>query len=300
MPEFETREIAPERVAFGRLRCREICDEDRASVAALLARGFGCAPAFWQTALARLASHEPPKGLPRYGYLLESAGVPVGALLLIFSTVEENGRPALRCNVSSWYVEPGFRAFAPLLVARALRHRDATYINLTPAPQTVPILRAQGYREFCRGRFFAFPVFGRSILHARVETNASFEAAGTLSNFDRQVLDQHSSYGCLSLVCIGGGETFPFVLAVRRRAGVPVAALLVYCRSLETFRLCAGALGRHLARRGIFCIMVHANAALADVPGFFRHTKPIYYVGDVQPRPGNLAWSECAMFGVRP
>jgi hypothetical protein len=46
--------------------------------------------------------------------------------------------------------------------------------------------------------------------------------------------------------------------------------------------------------------MLHANGPLADVPGFFRRTTPIYYIGTEPPRPGNLAWSECAMFGVRP
>jgi hypothetical protein len=255
---------------------------------------------FWHSALARLACHEPPLGLPRYGYLLENAGAPVGALLLIFSEIEENGKPALRCNVSSWYVEPRFRAFAPLLVARALRHRDATYINLTPAPQTLPILKAQGYREFCTGRFFAFPAFGRPLLDANVATYRSAGAMVALGDFDRHVLGRHASYGCLSLVCTRSEEAFPFVFALRRRAGVPVAALLVYCRSLEEFRLCAGALGRDLARRGIFCVMLHANGPLADVPGFFRRTTPIYYIGDAPPRPGNLAWSECAMFGVRP
>ncbi|HEY3777252.1 MAG TPA: hypothetical protein VGL35_04275 [Rhizomicrobium sp.] len=298
MPEACTIDTAAEAASSGHLRCREIRGEDRGAVAALLAKGFGCAPAFWLNALGQLARHDPPANLPRYGYLLECGGTPVGALLLIFSEIEENGKSALRCNVSSWYVEPRFRAFASLLVARALRHREATYINLTPAPQTLPILKAQGYREFCTGRFYAFPAIGRPRRRARVIDTE--EAMPELGEFERRVLRQHAKFGCLSLVCESGGDTYPFVFAVRRRAGVPVAALLVYCRALEEFRLCAGDLGRHLARRGIFCVMLHANGPLADVPGFFRRTTPIYYIGDAPPRPGNLAWSECAMFGVRP
>lgn len=295
----DTKETAREAAPLD-LRCREIRDDDLSAVAMLLARGFGCAPGFWHTALARLARHRPPEGLPRYGYLLENAGRPVGTLLLICSEVEEGGKPARRCNVSSWYVDPGFRAFAPLLVARALRHRDTTYINLTPAPKTLPILKAQGYREFCTGKYFAFPAFGPRLLNAQVRAHDCAEAMTALGEFDRHVLEEHAVYGCLSLVCTFGSDAYPFVFALRRRAGLPVAALLVYCVSLEQFRLCAGALGRHLARRGIFCVMLHASKALADVPGFFRRTIPTYYIGDSPPRPGNLAWSECAMFGVRP
>lgn len=284
----------------GGLRCREILDADRGPVAALLARGFKCSSDFWFGALAQLAERDSPAGLPRYGYLLERAGEPVGALLLIFSEVEEDGSSAIRCNVSSWYVDPEYRPFAAMLVSRALKHREATYINLTPAPQTLPILKAQGYREFCAGRFIAFPALGRPLARARVERFQSATAHPLLGDFDRRVLHEHVAFGCASLVCSNDVQAFPFVFALRRGAGLPVAALLIYCRSLDEFRLCAGSLGRHLARRGIFCVTLHANGPLADVPGFFRRTTPTYYIGAAPPRAGNLAWSECAMFGVRP
>ena len=96
------------------LRCRQIGEADIAAVAALLGRGFpNRTRQFWSDALARLTRREPPPGFPKYGYLLESGEVPVGALLLICSTMREDGRLATRCNLSSWYVEPSFRAYAP-------------------------------------------------------------------------------------------------------------------------------------------------------------------------------------------
>src|SRR5262249_37175189 len=66
-----------------KLRCRQIDEPDIEAVASFLARGF---PAhdrgFWLDAFARLTKHGPPPGFPKYGYLLESDRVVVGAILL--------------------------------------------------------------------------------------------------------------------------------------------------------------------------------------------------------------------------
>ena len=109
---------------------------------------------FWLRALraaARAASRR--RRLPQYGYLLESGGVPVGAILLICSTMPGRARPpAVRCNLSSWYVEPDSAAYAPLLVSQALRHKHVTYLNVSPAPHTWPIIEAQGFRALLRRR----------------------------------------------------------------------------------------------------------------------------------------------------
>jgi hypothetical protein len=295
--------IAPPALAkeTGRLRCREIVDGDRDAVASLLARGFQCRREFWETALTRLARHDVPACLPRYGYLLDCAGVPVGALLLVFAETEEGGRTILRCNVSSWYVERDYRAFAGMLVSSALRHRQATYVNLTPAPQTIPILKAQGYREFSAGRFLAFPALARPVSGARVEIlDAESADRGDLSGFEARLLRTHAMFGCLSVVCMIDGRTFPFVFSLHRSRSLVRWALLAYCSSLDDFMLCAGALGRHLARRSIFCVMIHADAALPGIPGVYLRVRPTFYRGPSPPRPGNLAWSECAMFGVHP
>ncbi|MGH6878105.1 MAG: acyl-CoA acyltransferase [Rhizomicrobium sp.] len=291
----------PELPKRGRpLRCREITDDDLGAVATLLARGFNCERSFWLNALAQLSEHETPAQLPRFGYMLECAGAPVGAILLIFAEDEESGARTIRCNVSSWYVEPAWRAFAAMLVSSALRHKHVTYINLTPAPQTVAILKAQGYREFCTGKLLAFPVLARRLDGGRVdELRPSHNVQCDLSDFDLLVLRRHSAFGCISLVCNVGGKTYPFVFSLRRWGPVPLAALLIYCREIDDFQLCAGALGRHLAGRGIFSVMLHANGPLRGVPGLFRHTTPTFYRGTAPPRLGNLAWSECAMFGVR-
>ena len=141
------------------LRCRQIAESDIPAVAALLARGFHHRnQQFWLRALAQLTRREPPPGLPKYGYLLESGGVAVGALLLICSMVRTDGTAIPRCNLSSWYVEPTFRTYAALLVSQALRHKNVTYLNVSPAPHTLPIIEAQGFARYCDGVFIAVPM----------------------------------------------------------------------------------------------------------------------------------------------
>ena len=89
-------------------------------------------------AFAQLRRHATPAGLPKFGYLLESDGRVVGAVLLICSLVRDGDQDVPRCNLSSWYVDAAFRAYAPMLVSRAMRHKDVTYVNVSPAPHTRP------------------------------------------------------------------------------------------------------------------------------------------------------------------
>src|SRR5205823_4624665 len=103
---------------------------------------------FWIRALNRLKAHPTPPGCPKYGYLLECRGAPVGVLLLISSAIDANGNTRIRCNVSSWYVEPAFRSYAAMLVSHALKYKHVTYFNITPNRSTLPILEAQGYVRY--------------------------------------------------------------------------------------------------------------------------------------------------------
>jgi hypothetical protein len=45
-----------------------------------------------------------------------------------------------------------------MLVSRALRHKDVTYVNVSPAPHTRPIIEAQGFARYCDGIFVAVPM----------------------------------------------------------------------------------------------------------------------------------------------
>jgi hypothetical protein len=136
----------------------------------LLWTGFGGRRdrSFWRQAVERLAERTPPAGYPRFGYVLESDGRLLGALLVIASEFAEAGRSSIRCNVSSWYVAPEFRLYAPMLAQQVLRRREATYVNVSARKQTWPLLEAQGCIAFARGSAIALPLLARTRGPARV------------------------------------------------------------------------------------------------------------------------------------
>ena len=184
------------------------------------ARGFpNRTRQFWSDALARLARREPPPGFPKYGYLLESGDVAVGALLLICSTMRDGGRLATRCNLSSWYVEPAFRAYATLLVSQALGDKDVTYINVSAAPHTWPIIEAQGFSRYCDGVFVAVPMLKDLFGGAGVRVFDARTRAGRRASMpsEQEILQHHAEHGCISLWCATRGTRLPVRFPAARR-----------------------------------------------------------------------------------
>lgn len=285
-----------------KIRCREITGGDIDAVADLLTRGFpGRTRAYWLAGLQRQASRAVPDGYPRYGYVLEAAGAVVGVLLLMYSGTAGAGEPALTCNVASWYVDPQFRNQASLLSGVALKHKHVTYLNVTPAPPTWPILEAQGYKRYCNGLFFAVPALSRGGGPVSA-ISANSPRPDDLPASEFELLQRHAGYGCLSLVCQTPQGAMPFVLAPFRirkgRIGLP-AMQLIWCRSIDDFVACARTIGRHLMMRGKPLVVVDANGPIAGLAGFYSEARgQKYYRGPNPPRLGALADTEFALYGL--
>jgi hypothetical protein len=99
-------------------RIREISESDIDAIADLLTRGFvHRSREYWMRGLRRQGARPLPPDTPRYGYLLENEGVPVGCLLMIYSRTTLDGEMTTCCNVSSWYVDPAFRNTAALFAS---------------------------------------------------------------------------------------------------------------------------------------------------------------------------------------
>src|SRR3984893_4726121 len=153
-----------------KIRCREIRESDIDAVADLLTRGFaGRARDYWIQGLRRQAAREVPSGYSRFGYMLDHDGTPVGVLLLIYSFRDAGGEAAIHCNLSSWYVEPAYRNYAPMLTKIAQRHKHVTYLNISPATWTWPIIETQGFSSYCKGLFFSIPALSRAAAGTSVE-----------------------------------------------------------------------------------------------------------------------------------
>jgi hypothetical protein len=287
-----------------KLRCREISETDLDAVADLLTRGFvSRSREYWTQGLRRQAAREVPEGYPRFGYVLDNDGIPVGVLLLLYSSKLNGNDTAIRCNLSSWYVEPVFRNYAPLLTKVAQRHKEVTYLNISPATWTWPIIEAQGFNSYCSGLLFSIPALSRVKSGTSVETISPYtRAVEGLADAEVALLTRHARYGCLSLVCRSPTDgPFPFILMpmrIRRGWIAPPAMQLVYCRDIAEFTECAGAIGRALIGRGKISVILDANGPVAGLTGIFSRARGRkYFKGPHRPRLADLTDTELVLYG---
>lgn len=276
---------------------REIEDRDLDGVVAALLRGFPHRPrAFWERGIARLAARPKIDGCPRYGMLLAQGDRPVGVALMLYSEVPGDP-PQIRCNLSSWTVDPAFRMHAPLLVGPALKRRDVTFTNLSAAPHTWRTIEAQGFRPTSSRQALAWTAVAARHEPARV----SADPRGWAGLPEARLLDDHHGYGCTVLVVEASDGPHPFVtVPVRLRSGrlrVPLAQL-IYSRDLSSFARFAGVIGRRLLGLGALGVVMDGDLAPGSVPVWrgFRQVRH-YAKGPHSPRPGDLSYTERAIFG---
>lgn len=285
------------------IRCREIGEADIDRVADLLTRGFsGRSRYYWMQGLRRQAAREVPQGYPRFGYMLDNDGTPVGVLLLLYSLRATCGEMTVHCNLSSWYVEPAYRNYAPMLTKIAQRHNEVTYFNISPAIWTWPIIEAQGFRSYCRGLFLSVPALSRTAPGTTVEiVPADATAVEGLACDDVELLTRHAAYACLSLVCRNASGVFPFILLpMRIRQGLiaPPAMQLIYCRDIADFVGCAGAIGRLLLRQGMVSVLLDANGKVPGLVGLYTEKRGRkYFKGPHRPRLADLTDTELVLYG---
>jgi hypothetical protein len=287
-----------------RIRCREITETDLNAVADLLTRGFvGRSRDYWMQGLRRQAEREVPAGYPRFGYMLDQDGLPVGVLLLLYSFRADGAETTIYCNLSSWYVEPAFRNYAPLLTKIAQKNKEVTYINISPAHWTWPIIEAQGFSSYCSGLFFSFPLLSRAERGMSVEIVApDTRAIKGLPVSEVDLLARHAQYSCLSLVCrTAEGEALPFILSpVRIRRGwiAPPAMQMIYFRDIADYIRCAGAIGRLLLRHGKISVLLDSNGAIPRLIGLYTQARGRkYFKGPHRPRLADLTDTELVLYG---
>lgn len=282
--------------APARVRCRQIAEADLGAVADLLTVGFPARTrGYWTRGLERLRARQPLEDHPRFGYMLECDERPVGAVLLIFS--ERDG--GVRCNVSSWYVDPDFRSFAPMLTSAAMKLKHVTYVNTSPAEHTRPILKARDYVCYSDGQFAALPALSHPGRDWRVRDFNATDARHRML-CEAELLERHAQDGCTVLVCETPDGPEPFVLIPRHIFYSPLRLMqLVYCRDTQAFARAAGPLGRALLKRGIGGVILDANGFVPGLVGFyFRGKQPRYYRGPAAPRLNDLAFTEAVVFGA--
>lgn len=291
-------------VIHTKVRCREITESDVDAVADLLTRGFaGRSRNYWIQGLRRQAFRPVPEGYPRFGYMLDNDGSPAGVLLLIYTARREGDEAAIQCNLSSWYVDPAYRNYAPLLTKIAQRHKEVTYFNISPASWTWPIIETQGFRAYCRGIFLSVPALARMPHRITIEIiSPDAKHIDGLSEADTELLTRHARYKCLTLVCRTPKGTFPFILQpVRIRRGFIALPLmkLIYCRSTAEYAACAGPIGRLLLRLGKISVSIDSNEPIPGLVGIYTERRGRkYYKGPHRPQLADLTDTELVLYGA--
>jgi hypothetical protein len=284
-----------------KIRSRQIADSDLDAMATLLTKGFpDHNRQFWLRAFARLRNHSTPAGYPKFGYLLECGGVPVGVILLIFSKVPSGAGCTTRCNVSSWYVEPEFRCYASALVSQALKVKNVTYLNITAAPHTRTTVEAQGYSRYSNGVFVAVPLLNSLSKDTRAKVlSAQTCQDADLDPVEQNLLLEHAACGCICLWCMTSDHAYPFVFRPRVIKGFIACTQLIYCCDIEVFVRFAQPIGKFLAMRGRPLVIIDSNGAIPGLVGKYLDGRmPKYFKGPDRPRLGDLAYTEAALFGV--
>jgi hypothetical protein len=285
------------------MRCREILESDIDAVRDLLTRAFARRNReYWARGLRYQSTRSIPSGFPRYGYLLDHEGVPVGCLLLIYSNKIIDGESSIFCNVSSWYVDPLFRNYASLLASMAQRRQDVTYFNLSPDVSTWPIIEAQGFVPYCRGLYISVPALSGTGRGTKVEVVAlDTQFIRGLPDAEFEMLRRHTEYGCLCLVCHNSEGPLPFIFLPRaKRLGfISIPAMqLGYCRSISDYVRNAAAIGRFLLRRGTPIVILDSNGPVAGLVGTYTEARGRkYFKGPRRPRLGDLTDTESVIYG---
>lgn len=283
-----------------RVRCRPIAEGDLDAVAVLLAEGFrGRSRQAFRAGLERLTHRDVPTSAQRYGYCLDTGSRIVGAIVLIASARTVDGKPTIFCNVSSWYVIPDFRAYAQLLVSVALRNKDFTYTNVTPAPHTWDIVERQGYTRYCSGLFFAAAILAKPRAGAVIERFGKPDHSA-LPDFG--MLKRHHDLGCDVVAAREGERLSGFVFRRYRirsgRLALP-AMFVLHTPDREQLVALSGNFGRYFMRKAAPFLVMDADGPVPGLTGVYTERRGRkYYRGPHRPALCDLADTEYAVFGV--
>ena len=283
---------------IGKPKLRPLALSDQDAAIRLLCEGFPRRDVFyWQKAWSNLQRLEKPSGNSQFGYVIEDGRQIVGVLFVIASKqqVETSNN---RANLSSWYVKPEYRSFATLLLARACKDPAITYLNISAASHTFAICEALGFRRYTVGQSLVMPLLIKNKTGSKVKVKAFGRRESGLEVATQKLMEDHQNYGCLCMTAANSGSEAPFIFVRRMLKGFIPVAQLIYCRSNEEFLGHCSAIGKYLAKRGLFLVLLDTSGPLPIPSLHYPGRSPKYYKGPVLPQINDLAYTEVALFGI--
>ncbi len=269
---------------------RQINEDDIPELVNLIINGFDPPHSrdFWNNFFSCLGRRSAPAAFPRYGYVLVHDSRLVGVIILIYSTIWEDGVAKIRCNGSTAYTDPDFRCYAPLLYLRPQKDKNVTVLNITANPHTHKMIEAFGFKKYNNGLFATIPLLSHSPMEASVRiADVHVEPDAIFDTRERELLLEHEEFGCISLWCIADGRAYPFVFRPRKVKTFLPAVQLVYCRDINDFARFAKPIGLYFAKRFYFIALLHYQDPIPGLFGAYYSKKtPLYFRGPDRPRLG--------------
>src|SRR5207247_1553444 len=169
---------------------------------------------------------------PNLGLMLVAGGEIRGFIGMLYARRLIQGKTALVCNLSSFYVHPDYRGWSFALLAHALRDETVCYTSFTPSPSVTHMCEAMGFSYLDRNKIILPPLLNASTLRwpsSRIISEPERMRA-LLDGEQRRIFDDHAPYDCLQLVLQSGSESAYLVVKRRKIGRLPVSDLL-YCSS---------------------------------------------------------------------
>jgi acetoacetyl-CoA synthetase len=206
---------------------------------------------------------------PNLGFMLTTGAEIRGFIGTVYARRLIQGKTALVCNLSSFYVHPDYRGWSFALFEHTLRDETVCYTSFTPSPTVTRMCEALGFSYIDRNKIILPPVLNAITLRGPGPQIISDpeQVRALLDGEQRQIFDDHAPYDCLQLVLQSGSERAHLVAKRRKIGRFPVSDLL-YCSAPSL-------VARHLERVKLAIIWRQRSVALTAEAGLFGALRPL-------------------------
>jgi acetoacetyl-CoA synthetase len=206
---------------------------------------------------------------PNLGFLLVAGGEIRGFVGMLYARRLIQGKTALVCNLSSFYVQPDYRGWSFALLVHALRDETVCYTSLTPSRTVAQMCEAMGFSYIDRNKIILPPLLNLITLRGpspRIISDPE-QVRALLDGEQRRIFDDHAPYDCLQLVLQSESKSAYLVVKRRTMERLPVSDLL-YCSAPSL-------LAQHLERVKLAVIRRQRSVALTAEAGIFGAPRPL-------------------------
>ncbi|MFB7143217.1 hypothetical protein ACWGMK_01530 [Agrobacterium deltaense] len=243
--------------------------------------------------MSLVSEHHERRELGPVGQLLMKGDDAAGVLLTIRSRLPETGRIVV--NLSSWYVEPSCRWFAPRMLQMASSNEDEIFTDLTPSPEACKLNERLGFAKVTDCTlFYPLPFAALRPASARLCPPGEIKPE-ILSAEMRDLLEDHARLGCIVAVMEAENRHYPLVFLKTTTKRLP-SARLIHCEDRQVAQRHISAIARHLLGHGRLALTMAAMGAERKAGGLAAHkSAPIQVKGAWNPRFINEAYSELVL-----